>query len=388
MIACSFALSSSIRRVASFTTGCSGSSCSRVDEEDALIETLSAKRAERVEQHQKAEAELAELVDRLELGDRMGAITVFVEDARWTAKAEQLSKRFRGISKSLTATVKVASATLLNSDFERRFEEERSALRAPKVGLAFPGRRGEPARRKTVSAKHKPSTVLSEGEQKVIALADFLAEVSLRRSPAPVILDDPVNSLDYRRIAEVSGRIAALAAERQVIVFTHNIWLAVELLATFETKKDQCTYFRVTDEGGKGHIVEGSHPRWDTVKGTKGKINAALQDAKASQGETREAFIERAYSLIRTWCEVVVEEELFGGVLGRFAPNVAMGRLDKVRPDRMQAAIDTINPIFEKACRLMEGHSQPLESLGHSPSLEEAEEDWNRLREARDAYIA
>jgi AAA domain len=357
-------------------------------EEAALIETLNAKRAERVERLEVAETALAELTDRLELGERLDAVREHVEDARWVAKAEQLSKRFRGISKSLTETVKKASATLLNSDFERRFEEECVALRAPKVGLAFPGRRGEPARRKTVSANHKPSKVLSEGEQKVIALADFLAEVSLRQSPAPVIFDDPVNSLDYRRIAEVSQRIAALVSEHQVVVFTHNIWLAVELLATFESRKDECTYNRVTDEGGKGQIVEGSHPRWDTVKGTKGKINSALQDAKSSQGETREAFIERAYSLMRTWCEVVVEEELFAGVLSRFAPNVAMGKLDKVRPDRLQAAIDAVNPVFEKACRVMEGHSQPLESLGHTPSLEEAEEDWKCLREAREAYIA
>jgi ABC-type multidrug transport system ATPase subunit len=357
-------------------------------EEDSLIEALDAKRAERVEKLKEADAELADVVDRIELSARLDAIRSHVEDAKWAAKAEQLSKRFRGISASLTATVKAASAKLLNTDFERRFEEECHALRAPKVGLAFPGRRGEPARRKTVSANHKPSKVLSEGEQKVIGLADFLAEVSLRQSSVPVVFDDPVNSLDYRRIAEVSSRIAALASERQVIIFTHNIWLTVELLAQFESKRDECTYYRVTDEAGKGKIVEGSHPRWDTVKGTKGKINATLQDAKAAEGETREALVERAYSLMRTWSEVVVEEELFAGVLGRFAPNVAMGKLEKVRPERLQAAIDTINPIFEKACRIMEGHSQPLESLGHTPSVEEAEEDWKRLQEARDAYRA
>jgi wobble nucleotide-excising tRNase len=42
--------------------------------------------------------------------------------------------------------------------------------------------------------------VLSEGE-KVIALADFLAEASLKPA-APVIFDDPINSLDYKRLAD------------------------------------------------------------------------------------------------------------------------------------------------------------------------------------------
>jgi ABC-type lipoprotein export system ATPase subunit len=353
-----------------------------------LIATLVSKEADRAAELAKSEAAHRELTDRIELGSRLAAITEQVEAAKWAQRAEELSKRFRGISASLTATVKAASGSLLNTDFERRFKEESQALRAPSVGLAFPGRRGEAARRKTVSEDHKPSKVLSEGEQKVIALADFLAEASLRQIPAPIIFDDPVNSLDYRRIGEVSGRIAALSEERQVIVFTHNVWLAVELLTRFEKDPGACTYYRVSDEGGKGLIVKGVHPRWDTVKKTRGKINKAIQDAEHREGEEREVFVERTYSLIRTWCEVVVEEELFGGVLSRFAPNVAMGKLEKVKPERLAAAIAAINPIFEKACRIMEGHSQPLESLGVTPSLDDAKKDWAELQGARDAYLA
>ena len=353
-----------------------------------LIATLTGKEADRAAELKKAETEHGELTDRVELASRLAAISEHVEAAKWAQRAEELAKRFRGISASLTATVKAASGALLNTDFEQRFKQECEALRAPEVALAFPGRRGEAARRKTVSADHKPSKVLSEGEQKVIALADFLAEASLRQIPAPLIFDDPVNSLDYRRIGEVSGRIAALAEERQVIVFTHNIWLAVELLSRFEEKREACAYYRVSDEGGKGTIVKGVHPRWDTVKKTMGKINKALQDAKAAEGEQRAAFVEHAYSWIRTWCEVVVEEEFFGGVLGRYAPNVSMGKLENVKPERLATAIAAVNPIFEKACRIMEGHSQPLESLGVAPSLKDAEEDWGKLQKARDDYLA
>lgn len=45
--------------------------------------------------------------------------------------------------------------------------------------------------------------ILSEGEQRVIAIADFLAETSLRTGTAPVIFDDPVNSFDYRRATKL-----------------------------------------------------------------------------------------------------------------------------------------------------------------------------------------
>jgi recombinational DNA repair ATPase RecF len=132
-------------------------------------------------------------------------------------------RRFQGTLKSLTDASKAASEQLLNQDFEKRFREECEALKAPAVTLEFPGRRGEPARRKSLTPRHRLSAILSEGEQKVIALADFLAEVSLRRSASPVVLDDPVTSLDYKRLSYVVGRIVDLSAERQVIVFTHNI---------------------------------------------------------------------------------------------------------------------------------------------------------------------
>lgn len=65
----------------------------------------------------------------------------------------------------------------------------------------------------------------------MIALADFLAESTLRRSASPVVLDDPVTSLDSKRLGYVVGRIVELSDERQVIVFTHNIWFTMELLA-------------------------------------------------------------------------------------------------------------------------------------------------------------
>ena len=125
--------------------------------------------------------------------------------------------------------------------------------------LQFPGRQGQVTRKKAVaSGEHRPSDVLSEGEQKVIALADFLAEASLK-PPAPVIFDDPINSLDYKRMAEVVDRIAALSDTRQVIVFTHNIWFTTELLARFEKRPQDCSYYDVSRDGCKNRHRKQGH---------------------------------------------------------------------------------------------------------------------------------
>ena len=44
-----------------------------------------------------------------------------------------------------------------------------------------------------------PNLVLSEGEQKIIALADFIAEMQLSEVNKGIILDDPVTSLDEKK---------------------------------------------------------------------------------------------------------------------------------------------------------------------------------------------
>ena len=143
------------------------------------------------------------------------------------AAAGTVLDTFPGLLRSLTVAAKSASEQLLNQDFERLFKVECMALRAPEVKLEFPGREGQPRRKKTVAARYALSAILSEGEQKVIALADFLAEVGLPKAPGPIVFDDPVNSLDYKRLEYVVNRVVQLSESRQVVVFTHNIWFAI-----------------------------------------------------------------------------------------------------------------------------------------------------------------
>lgn len=356
---------------------------------DELIATLGAQAEERARALAAESAKLRDLEARLGLRALLPEIRHHVGRAKWASRASTILASFPALLKSLTQESKVASEHLLNQDFERLFRQECAELRAPPVDLDFPGRRGQAARRKVVSPEHRLSEILSEGEQKVIALADFLAEASLSKVPAPIVFDDPVTSLDYKRLRYVADRIAWLSEQRQVVVLTHNIWFAVDLLSKFEQSPQDCTYYEVTDAGAiKGVVTPGTHPRWDTPNKIAGRINALIQEAATASGETREALIERGYSLIRTWCEALVEQELLEGVVERFRPHVRMTCLPKIKADRLPAAFSAILPIFEKACRITEGHSQPLETLGVRPTLEELKEDWKALQAGRQAYRA
>ncbi len=83
--------------------------------------------------------------------------------------------------------------------------------------------------------------VLSEGEQTALGLAGFLTEASFDESKSALVFDDPVTSLDHVRRDKVAKRIVELAAERQVIVFTHDVSFTVDLRRACEAQDVQFT---------------------------------------------------------------------------------------------------------------------------------------------------
>lgn len=82
---------------------------------------------------------------------------------------------------------------------------------------------------------------------------------------APLIFDDPVTSLDYRRLDEVAARIQNLAETHQVVEATHNIMFASALLAARQNKKLRTKIYEVRDGGeAKGILAPDVEPRLDT----------------------------------------------------------------------------------------------------------------------------
>jgi ABC-type lipoprotein export system ATPase subunit len=325
-------------------------------------------------------SELAELTAAAELARSWSTIEGQVKNAKEADRLKILRAALPKLSRAVTELSKRASDQMINQSFDALFAEECEALRAPTLKVQFVGREGKAQRRKVLSGRHRPSKVLSEGEQKVMAIADFLAEARLAGITAPVIFDDPVSSLDHRRVNEVAQRIANLGADNQVIVFTHDILFTTKLLSLFEKSK-RCTYFQVTDENGKGEVTRATGPRWDTLKNIKAEINKTIEAAKSQDGEARAALVRTGYGWIRSWCEVFTETELLRGVTQRYQPNVGMSRLSNINTEKLPELIETVNGIFEDACRFIDSHSQPLATLGVSPTLQGLEKHWAKLQE-------
>lgn len=348
----------------------------------AEVETLELQSSNRTAALAERRRELAELEAGAELTRSWSTIEQQVGNAKEADRLRLLKKALPNLSRGITELSKTASDQLINQSFDSLFLEECEALRAPSLKLQFVGKEGRAQRRKVLSGRHKPSKVLSEGEQKALALADFLAEARLAGITAPIIFDDPVSSLDHRRINEVAQRIASLAENHQIIVFTHDIFLATTLLALFEKSK-RCSYFQVTDEEGKGRVTRATGPRWDTLSGIRGKINSTIQAAKGQDGEARDALVRTGYDWVRSWCEVFTETELLRGVAQRYQPNVGMTKLVQINTEQLGELIPRVTAVFEEACRFIDGHSQPLPTLGVSPTLGGLEEHWAELQDCK-----
>lgn len=359
---------------------------SALDTTTATATSLQSQLENRATELVTRKKELSELIAAAELTKSWTEINAQVRNAKEADRLKIVAGSIPNLSRAVTELSKAASDQLVNHNFEMLFEEECEELRAPVLKVEFFGQQGKAQRRKVLSARCKPSKVLSEGEQKVLAMADFLAEARLSGITAPVIFDDPVSSLDHRRINEVALRVANLAEGCQVIVFTHDIFFATTLLSLFEKSK-RCAYYQITDEDGKGRVTRATGPRWDTLPSLKKRVNEAIQLAKLVDGESRAALVREGYGWVRSWCEVFTEKELLEGVTERYQPNVRMSGLSRIKSEALPTAIATVTRVFDDACRYIDAHSQPLATLGVSPTLAGLEADWDALLLCRKGFL-
>lgn len=180
-----------------------------------------------------------------------------------------------------------------------------------------------------------PAAILSEGEQRAIAIASFLAELRLGKGRGGIVLDDPVSSLDHRRRWEVAERLARESLTRQVIVFTHDIYFLLILEQKAEEVGATLTknYIRRTADGYGVHSEELPFD----VLGTKDRLGrlrqmlvAVRKAAKEGDEEHQRQLTTKCYGQLRLGWERCIEEVLLNGAVQRFGEGVLTQRLKGV----------------------------------------------------------
>lgn len=132
-------------------------------------------------------------------------------------------------SKKITVKSKELAKELITEDYIRRFDDELKLLTRNSIRVKLEqqaGKGSNPFKIRLVDTLGDTVSlddVLSEGEKRVVALAAFFAESSGRIDKTPLIVDDPISSLDYLFEDAVIRRLVDIAKHRQVIVFTHRL---------------------------------------------------------------------------------------------------------------------------------------------------------------------
>ncbi|MEA9797722.1 AAA family ATPase [Xanthomonas campestris pv. raphani] len=283
------------------------------------------------------QAELGELDARAQLGLVKDAVLSAVAKLAHLARLKAClpALRTNGIStKASELAEKVVSQELADA-----LNREFAALKvnALRVSTQSRSERGKPLHRLRLELPQSrtPSEILSEGEQRAIAIASFLAEISLNGQTSGIIFDDPVCSLDHRRRELVAKRLVQEAAKRQVIVFTHDIYF-LKLLADDGKRLGVSVETQSVSRQQQGFGVTSADLPFEgkTSSQRVGVVkNVQVLAAKAySQNDQAnyEMHTVRAYTLLRLAWERSVEEVLLRNVVIRFRKSVDTQRLSGV----------------------------------------------------------
>ena len=229
---------------------------------------------------------------------------------------------------------------------------------------------------------HKNHEILSEGEQRALALACFLAEVKRDPIKHGIIFDDPASSFDHIRTEQIAHRLVAEAKDRQVIIFTHDILFYNEVIKF--AKENQTSpvehYIEKTVTQGFGVISSIGMP-WDNAPVDK---RIARLDSLADtimvrfydNEESRRRDINSFYSDLRKTWERLVEKTLLNKVISRYEPDVRTKNLTGVvvKSEDYQ----TIDRAMTKASKY--SHDRPDGGVPVLPKNEEIKNDVEEIR--------
>lgn len=331
-------------------------------------------------------AKISELKDRKLLSTKQVEIKTVISNHKTVAILNANYSSFN--TSSISRKTSQAREELVRQNFDDIFQEELKALRKSnlKIELNYTTDRGKSKVLQNIE-KHLLIDILSEGEQKAIALAEFLTELQLDNIKAPVIFDDPVNSLDHRIIDEVAKRFIELSKQRQIIVFTHSILLLNNFIQQLElyTNKQAGVQFilrSVINNFGETGIIDDVE-EINSYNYYIGKLNIVLGTKPNGQSETKLA--KEGYGHLRAAIEVAVEDNLLKNTIKRYRKGVAFPSLLRIDGSKIDEHKGKLNDIYEKCCVSIDGHSSPT-VIHTTPTIDELKNDFEVVKKIRSNF--
>ena len=231
----------------------------------------------------------------------------------------------------------------------------------------------------------KITDILSEGEQRIVSIASFLAELEACGHINPVVFDDPVSSLDHIWRERVADRLAREAAKRQVIIFTHDIVFTTAIMYFAKTANIPLTPRCIQRCGDTPGSTADELP-WKAA-GVDQKIDALEKKIarlrKNRQSMTTEAYdseVSSFYSDMRNTCEKVVEEVVFANIVKRYDSHIPINREIMKVTVLDVADCKTLLVAHKKCCDITDAHSNIAATNAPVPEPGEIAKDLDTLK--------
>jgi energy-coupling factor transporter ATP-binding protein EcfA2 len=313
------------------------------------------------------EAERNTLQHKQILNQLLSDIEVYIADLTWVQTASNLPRRNLN-PRPLTDKESELFSTLIAERYRERLTQECGFLDCSlPIEFRTRGDRGQTKKSLSMRGGYSPDKILSEGEQRAIALADFLTEVSLNPANAGIIVDDPVTSQDHDRKQKIAERLVSEAQERQVVIFTHDLVFFTMLSeAAKKVEVGMLTHWVHKDNAGRPGLValNDSPSEARQYRDTQKAVNTLVK-VRATTGSEQERLIRIGMGELRRTIEEIVPHFLFKEVVRRWTDRILVTSLKKINWDN--ALAKEIEDTYEELSAIIEGHTHTEERAGAPP---------------------
>lgn len=320
------------------------------------------------EDRKRLQSELAELQERKKLAVQRESVLQVIENYRKAARIEDLVKETK--TANVTKFYGQLAVDWITEPFRQHFNKEldRLGLATIRPVLETANSKGQVyynlSLREGIS--QKLMNIASEGEQRCIALAGFLAELGQASHRSAILFDDPVSSLDHLYQERVAERLSQESTERQVIVFTHDIAFLHQLLRWQERHHREPTVRHVEWDGNtrrpgavRDQLPWNLQPIRQQIHHLKERHRHLESSWVPVPTEENNRDMESSYSLLRSAIERAVEETIFSGIVERFNDQVIVGRVVELAglPEELLANLKNLHFTCHE---IVDAHTKPI----------------------------
>ena len=232
--------------------------------------------------------------------------------------------------------------------------------------------------------KNDVAEVVSEGEARCLSIASFFAELSTANDRSAILFDDPVSSLDHTWRDSVAERLVAESANRQVVVFTHDLVFLHVLLGGAEQARIDVASCYLSRRSFEAGFATASLPmRALNVAGRIGHLRGLWKEAQGlferGEQEEYEGRGGEIYGLLRESWERGVEEVLLSGVVERFRPSIQTSNKVMVLSDILEEDCAAVQDGMTKCSTFLQGHDQAAAYRLSFPGPDEIKDDIDAL---------